>query len=214
MRVSQSIPTDSLYKFMAVVGIILTLSVSFSLLYFNYLSYNLSKANKHTWSYQRSKNLLDRIECRRHEIIYEARNSDKCVINGVEPTRNQDELDGLAFIESVQRQDIAVYETFEQRARPLIEHIEFVTKYNLHLIFSVIAGLSFSLMLIGMKRWYEKVQKPINKMTILDLEIREIEKNKVSAELAKIKLETVKIEKELEEMNSKKHMPFKTRKEL
>jgi FtsZ-binding cell division protein ZapB len=69
-------------------------------------------------------------------------------------------------------------------------------------------------MLIGMKRWYEKVQKPINKMTILDLEIREIEKNKVSAELAKIKLEAVKIEKELEEMNSKKHMPFKTRKEL
>jgi len=196
---------------MAVVGILLTLSVSFSLLYFNYLSYNLSQTTKYTWSYQSSKNLLDRTECRRKEISDKSNSSNNCLIDNVEPTANQDELNKLAFIEGVQRENISVYKNYEQKALPLVENIDFVTKYNLHLVFSIIAGLSFALMLAGMQRWYVNVQKPINKMTDLDLDIRKIEKDKIIAELAKIELETLKIEKELEEINHTKHNSFKKR---
>ncbi|HFU0482093.1 TPA: hypothetical protein ACGTT5_004654, partial [Vibrio parahaemolyticus] len=69
MRVTQSIPTDSLYKFQAVLGLILTIFFSISFLYIHYLYFNFSEMNRFSSSYHNAVNMLDMIDCRKEQIL-------------------------------------------------------------------------------------------------------------------------------------------------
>ncbi|WP_228767604.1 hypothetical protein, partial [Vibrio parahaemolyticus] len=57
--------------------------------------------------------------------------------------------------------------------------------------------------ILGMRRWYQLVQKPIDQMSRMDLKIRKLEKQKIESEILKIRLESKKLSKKLCETERK-----------
>ncbi|HCE2818487.1 TPA: hypothetical protein NG675_004632 [Vibrio parahaemolyticus] len=208
MRITQSIPTDSLYKFIAIVGLILVVLFIGTLTYFNYLSYNLDKVSSHTVSYFKSQELLESIECRKGQILGNVPASKNCGNLKIDETSDFSELDQLTYLENIQKKNIAIYKKFEERANPLTENIEFVAEHNIHIFYSLGAGISFGLAILGMRRWYQLVQKPIDQMSRMDLKIRKLEKQKIESEILKIRLESKKFEQEIMRNREENRKPF------
>ncbi|EGR3340884.1 hypothetical protein DMN96_25300, partial [Vibrio parahaemolyticus] len=197
MRVTQSIPTDSLYKFQAVLGLILTIFFSISFLYIHYLYFNFSEMNRFSSSYHNAVNMLDMIDCRKEQILNPHDESKDCGKLIVTETSDYIEIEKLDYLRTIQEINISLYKKHEEIAKPLTENVNFVTGINLHLIYSVGFVISIALLVVGMRNWRDNVQKPIDQMTKLNLKFRELELRKIENEMAIVILENDKVEQEL-----------------
>jgi hypothetical protein len=183
-------PTDNLYKFSAISGLLCCLGSIVVLVYFTYLGVHFDKAGElqmHSYSAQKT---LDKVNCRLDAL--KNGDVDKCPLDTMKlKDGSEKEVSLLNNIKKVQESTVNEYKKHSGIAKPLSENIEWVVEKKVYWIITSIPGLSFILFCFGFVSWYRKVQKPSNQMTILNLEIRQLEKSKLEAELIKL----TKIEK-------------------
>ncbi|WP_415636118.1 hypothetical protein [Pseudoalteromonas distincta] len=120
MKVSQSIPTDSLYKFSAISGLILfSISLVFGF-YLKFMSDNMEKASDLYYPSIKAEELIKQIDCRLDAINNKL---DKCKIKQTVSDGSEIEINQLQHIKRVQKDTIAIYKKYDDISRPLYENL-------------------------------------------------------------------------------------------
>lgn len=184
MNILPTPPTDSLYKFSAISGMLI---IIFSLACYVYLTFQISNMQKTTTLMGQAR-LADKsikeIDCRINAI--KAGKVDECRYKEIKKENLQDELELLEIIKKNEISTIQEYDKFKTLSQPLRDNIDWVFNGVIYYIFMFIESLSCALLVFGFFGWYTNIQKPTNELTLLDLKIKRLELIKIEHEVKKI----------------------------
>ncbi|KNY42085.1 hypothetical protein AKG94_17795 [Vibrio harveyi] len=191
MNINQVIPTDNLYKYFAIFGLVKFVLL---LLFGSYSIYTFEHHSLYVDSlpfYNEAIDRKDKIDCRIIELS--VGKTDKCQFDFLDGLSVDQEISSLTHMRKVAETDISRYERYRDIGMPVTRYSDFIDKYNLmHVYFGL---LLFSLVEVyfGFTRWYLKVQRPINIETKLNIEHKEIAIDLAKQELLKIQLEITQL---------------------
>lgn len=196
MNVLPSPPTDNLYKFSAISGLLILL---FSIAGFVYLTFLLSNYEKATNLHLQSNDAeisIREINCRIDAIKHG--HIEKCPYREIRRESLEDELNILLAIKRSDESIITEYKRYSELSQPLKENFEWIFNTRFFWFLLITPSFAIILFILGLSRWYKKVQVPMNELTYLNLKIRTLE-------LAKLELEVI-------QLKSKSKPNFKYRK--
>lgn len=196
MNVLPSPPTDNLYKFSAISGLLILL---FSIAGFVYLTFLLSNYEKATNLHLQSNDAeisIREINCRIDAIKHG--HIEKCPYREIRRESLEDELNILLAIKRSDESIITEYKRYSELSQPLKENLEWIFNTRFFWFLLITPSFAIILFILGLSRWYKKVQVPMNELTYLNLKIRTLE-------LAKLELEVI-------QLKSKSKPNFKYRK--
>lgn len=185
MNVLPSPPTDNLYKFSAISGLLILL---FSITGFVYLTFLLSNYDKATDLYLQSTNAevsIREINCRIDSI--EHGHIEKCPYREIRRESLEDELNILLAIKRSDESVIAEYKRYSELSQPLKENFEWIFNTGVFWLILITPSFATILFVFGLSRWYKKVQIPMNELTYLNLKIRTLELAKLEFEVMQLK---------------------------
>lgn len=185
MNVLPSPPTDNLYKFSAISGLLILL---FSITGFVYLTFLLSNYDKATNLHFKSNDAevsIREINCRIDAIKHE--NIEKCPYREIRRESLEDELNILLAIKRSDERVIAEYKRYSELSQPLKENFEWIFNTGIFLLLLITPSSATILFVFGLSRWYKKVQIPMNELTYLNLKIRTLELAKLELEVTQLK---------------------------
>ncbi|MEH8112314.1 hypothetical protein Q7I18_15370 [Aeromonas veronii] len=196
MNVLPSPPTDNLYKFSAISGLLILLFSIAGLVYLTFLLSNYEKAtNLHLQSNDAEISIRE-INCRIDAIKHG--HIEKCPYREIRRESLEDELNILLAIKRSDESIITEYKRYSELSQPLKENFEWIFNTRFFWFLLITPSFAIILFILGLSRWYKKVQVPMNELTYLNLKIRTLE-------LAKLELEVI-------QLKSKSKPNFKYRK--
>lgn len=174
-------PTDSLYKYMAITGIVLALVSIPGLSFLSYLNMHIEKYQSEKFLSDRSEQIIKEAEHCKTELPLETK---KCSMLGI----NVDDSSGSSTekfdtLITQQKNQLESYKKTIAVVEGLEEHIVWLSTSGFIYLFIIIPALSMLLILYGFSRWFKKIQKPKDELALVELEIRKLERAKLEAEL-------------------------------
>jgi hypothetical protein len=174
-------PTDSLYKYIAITGIVLALVSIPGLSFLAYFNMHYERYQSGKPLSERSEQIIKQAECRKIELPL---GTQKCLLSEI----NVDDSSGLSIekldeLITQQTNQLEYHKNSIAVVEGLEEHIVWLSTSGIIYIFITVPLLSLILIMYGFWRWFKKIQKPKDELTLVELEIRKLERAKLEAEL-------------------------------
>lgn len=184
MNVLPSPPTDNLYKFSAISGLLILLLSITGFVYLTFLLSNYDKATDLHLQSNKADVSIREINCRIDAIKHG--HIEKCPYREIKKESLEDELNILLAIKRSDESVIAEYKRYSELSQPLKENFEWIFNTGVFWLILITPSSATILFVFGLSRWYKKVQVPMNELTYLNLKIRTLE-------LAKLELEVIQL---------------------
>lgn len=191
MKLPQSVPTDNLYKFSAILGLLLTVLFTTGYFYVDYVTQTMKASTRLVFPASIAEEENETIACRWKAL--EKGKLDECIIEGLPNDGSEAEKTKLRHRQRVNQEILDRYAKYEKITKPVSDFFEILGEKSVYFIWVItaICILSVLLLVFGFWRWISKIQNPMNKATELDLKIKELELEKLEIEVKKLKEPTI-----------------------
>jgi hypothetical protein len=177
-----SLPTDNIYKLIAIFGLWLLAGLLAGLLYLSYLKFTIDRDTDTSLYISRMENDLNQITRRINSL-----NADKPQENKISWSAGF--KDELAMLEKLQKHHQAtIDEEKKSKAKPQDPIIDFIFSNDSLAKFVIVGYVTLTVVcnLFGFSLWYNKIQKPSEDQSVLDARIKEATLLKLQIEISQL----------------------------
>lgn len=180
MNFLPKIPTDNLYRFMAISGVWMMGFVIIFIMYIGYLKYQIEKESAEVNNYYTSKYLSLQIKYRLESIS--KGEIGKNIIDII-PVKDGsiNEITYLKKLDEILHKEIQEYK--ENNKAYYFRNFELIEETGLIWVITALSSISIIFLFFGFKYWNIHIQKPKNELILKDIEIRKLTITKMKLEI-------------------------------